>query len=231
MDKKTKRDLKIVGVLAVGVWLLTRNRDAHAATGAGGGGGTTPPIYTPVTPNQPATPAGANTPILPLIPPNIDLTPIVNPPLVSLPTDDQGNLPPPSTALDYVPPIIGPPHPDSAAGGAQILFHHINATQKKYGSVKAARRNMNTATVKTAQKNLGVKADGKPGPRTYVKAALNHAKKLPLVAYWRSGATAADVAEYKKAINQVAAIHEKHGQDGSLLRTAVARETGQGRGA
>lgn len=109
------------------------------------------------------------------------------------------------------------------------LLNNLIATQKKYG-VKAAKGKEDRMLVKKFQGLAGLTADGNAGPATLLILATKGALELPLVYYWPKTATAATVAEYRTALENIAKKHEQLGSrdQANTLRVSIAREHGEG---
>jgi hypothetical protein len=108
--------------------------------------------------------------------------------------------------------------------GAQLL-----QLQKQYG-LKGAKGKEDKKLVAQFQTLTGIKADGVPGPATFILLASKGAVDLPLVYYWFKGSTAATVAEYRSNLEKIATAMEKAGRrdEANTLRVSIAREHGEG---
>lgn len=162
------------------------------------------PGYTPSTSNATRPPATTSTPATapPEQPVKVPATPVPQ------------AVPKPLSEIELV---------------GRSLLNNLIATQKKYG-VKAAKGKEDRMLVKKLQGLAGLTADGDAGPATLLILATKGALELPLVYYWPKTATAATVAEYRTALENIAKKHEQLGSrdQANTLRVSIAREHGEG---
>lgn len=162
----------------------------------------------------------------------------VRPPAPAVVAPPVAPAPPPPAAVLPEQPAAVPPKPvpqplprqlSPAEQAVTAMFTHLGAIQSQYGTPKAARRHMDTTLVKRAQRALGVKADAKPGPGTFLKAAAL-APNVPLVMFWPSRANAAYVRSYRNKLIALADQYQAQSrpQAANTLRMHAALERGQG---
>lgn len=107
---------------------------------------------------------------------------------------------------------------------AYAIASNLTVVQSRYGGPVKARGHEDMGLIKGFQSSESLTVDGKTGPGTMLRIAET-VSVLPLIMYWRKGATRQDVLDYRASLNALAA--QSAPQRAVELRASAERERGQ----